>query len=216
MMVPKDNVVVCENPLAVPKPLVWETWWLALLCSMWWAMVDIQTTIIWWSQSRQLWEVARCLSPRPLSRGNRAGCTVSSCCLLESQPGVLGFEYWAHLEEVAVSGELFESNHLPELTLTDIETLIFFFFFFFCLFRAAPTAHRGSQARGQIGAVATCLCHSHSKAGSEPASVTYTTTHGITGSLTHWVRPGIEPESSWILVWFVNHWDTTGTPETLI
>ena len=24
-----------------------------------------------------------------------------------------------------------------------------------------------------------------------------------TGSLTHWVRPGIKPKSSWILVWFV-------------
>ena len=33
----------------------------------------------------------------------------------------------------------------------------FFFFglFFFCLFRAAPTAHGGSQATGPIGAVAT-------------------------------------------------------------
>ena len=28
------------------------------------------------------------------------------------------------------------------------------FFFFFCLFRAAPTAYRGSQAGGLIGAVA--------------------------------------------------------------
>jgi len=30
--------------------------------------------------------------------------------------------------------------------------------------------------------------------------VTYTTAHGNAGSLTHWVRPGFEPESSWILV----------------
>ena len=43
-------------------------------------------------------------------------------------------------------------------------------------------------------------------------SVTYTTGHGNTGSLTHWVRPGIEPESSWMLVGFVNHWATAGTP----
>ena len=41
-------------------------------------------------------------------------------------------------------------------------------FFFFCLFRATPTAHGGSQARGRIGAVATSLCHSHSNAGSQP------------------------------------------------
>ena len=31
-------------------------------------------------------------------------------------------------------------------------------------------------------------------------SVTYTTAHGNARSLTHWVRPGIQPASSWILV----------------
>ena len=36
------------------------------------------------------------------------------------------------------------------------------FFFFFCLFRAAPTAYGSSQARGQIGAAAAGLHHSHS------------------------------------------------------
>ena len=46
-----------------------------------------------------------------------------------------------------------------------------FFFFFFCLFaiaRAAPMAYGGSQARGQIGAVATSLHQSHSNTRSEP------------------------------------------------
>ena len=42
------------------------------------------------------------------------------------------------------------------------------FFFFFVLFRAALTAHGGSQARGTLGAEAAGLCHSHSNAGSEP------------------------------------------------
>ena len=32
------------------------------------------------------------------------------------------------------------------------------------------------------------------------------------GSLTHWVRPGIKPESSWMLVGFINHWATKGSP----
>ena len=41
-------------------------------------------------------------------------------------------------------------------------------FFVFCLFRAAPSAYGGSQARGGMGAVATGLHHSHSNAGSEP------------------------------------------------
>ena len=39
--------------------------------------------------------------------------------------------------------------------------------FFFFNFRAALVAYGSSQARGQIGAVASSLCHSHSKAGSE-------------------------------------------------
>ena len=32
---------------------------------------------------------------------------------------------------------------------------------------ATPTAYRGSQTRGQIGAAATSLCQSHSNTGSE-------------------------------------------------
>ena len=39
----------------------------------------------------------------------------------------------------------------------------------------------------------------------------YTTVHGNTRSLAHWVRPWIKPASSWILVEFVNGWAKTGT-----
>ena len=50
--------------------------------------------------------------------------------------------------------------------------LIYFFFafliFFFHLFRAAPAACGGSQAGGEIGAVASGLCQSHSNSGSKP------------------------------------------------
>ena len=35
------------------------------------------------------------------------------------------------------------------------------------VFRAAPAAYGGSQARGLIGAIATGLYHSHSNAGSK-------------------------------------------------
>ena len=41
-------------------------------------------------------------------------------------------------------------------------------FFFFCLFRATPKAHRGSQARGLIRAIAAGLRQSHSNTRSEP------------------------------------------------
>jgi len=79
-------------------------------------------------------------------------------------------------------------------------------------------AYGGSQTRGQMGAIATGLRHSHSNTGSEPhlqttpqlqqcqiraVSVTYTTTHSHVTSLTHRARPGIKPTSSWILVRFI-------------
>ena len=55
---------------------------------------------------------------------------------------------------------------VPQRELTSLEVLIgFFLFFFFCLFafsRAAPAAYEGSQARGQIRAVATGLRQRHS------------------------------------------------------
>ena len=49
--------------------------------------------------------------------------------------------------------------------------LFYFLFLFFCLFAfsgAAPVSYGGSQARGRIRAVASSLCQSYSKAGSEP------------------------------------------------
>ena len=42
-----------------------------------------------------------------------------------------------------------------------------FFSFSFCLSRAAPMAYGSSQATGQIGTIATGLCHSCSNARSE-------------------------------------------------
>ena len=64
-------------------------------------------------------------------------------------------------------------------------------------------AYGSSQARGQIGAAAVSLHHSHSNTGSEPHLQSAQLAHGNTGSLTHWARPGINPQSSRILVGFV-------------
>ena len=55
---------------------------------------------------------------------------------------------------------------VPPLSLGDIIFLCFAFFFFSP--RAAPVAHRSSQASGRIGATAAGLHHSHSNVGSEP------------------------------------------------
>ena len=50
----------------------------------------------------------------------------------------------------------------------DYSDLKNFFIFVIDLFRAAPMAYGGFQARGRIGAIAVSLHHSHSNAGSKP------------------------------------------------
>ena len=82
--------------------------------------------------------------------------------------------------------------------------LDFLFFFFFCLFKAAPSAYGGSQARGRIGAVATSLQPQPQQHRIRTASATYPTAHSNAESLTHWVRPGIMDASHNHL-----HWTTT-------
>ena len=72
------------------------------------------------------------------------------------------------------------------------------------------------QARSLIRAIAdrqpTPQPQQH---GIRAVSATYTTAHGNTRSLTHWVRPWVKPATSWFLVGFVNHCATTGTPTFL-
>ena len=43
-----------------------------------------------------------------------------------------------------------------------------FSLFFFFFFNAIPAAHGSSQTRGQIGAAAAILCHSHSNTRFKP------------------------------------------------
>ena len=50
----------------------------------------------------------------------------------------------------------------------------------------------------------------------QATSVTYTTAHGNSRCLTQWVRPGIKPMSSWILVRIRFHWATMGSPRANI
>ena len=66
------------------------------------------------------------------------------------------------------------------------------------------------RARGWIRAATASLLHSNT--GSELMSATYTAAHGNARSSTHWVRLGIEPISSWILLEFITHWATMRTP----
>jgi len=86
------------------------------------------------------------------------------------------------------------------------------FFWLFAFPRAAPAAYGGSQARGPIGVVPAKPMPEPQQHGSRASSATHTTAHGNAGSLTHGARPGIESATLWLLVGFVNHWATTGTP----
>ena len=73
------------------------------------------------------------------------------------------------------------------------------YLFIYLLCRATPTAYGGSQARGSNQ---SCSCRptpQPQQCWVQAVSVIYTTAHDNTGSLTYWVRSGIEPESSWIL-----------------
>ena len=63
-----------------------------------------------------------------------------------------------------------------------------------------PTEYGSSQARGKL----EMKLLAYGTAGQIPAmSATYTIAHGNAGSLTHWAGPGMEPETSWILVGFI-------------
>ena len=76
-------------------------------------------------------------------------------------------------------------------------------FCFLLIFRAAHGACGSSQARGRIRAAAAWPTPQPQQCQIQAASVTYTTAHSNTRSLTHRVRPGIEPASSQIRVKFV-------------
>ena len=88
----------------------------------------------------------------------------------------------------------------------------FCFILFLCLFRAAPTAYGNSQARGQIGASCQAMPQPQ-QCRIWAMSVTHTTAHGNTGSLTHWARPGIKPAPSWLLVRLVSAEPSWELPE---
>ena len=77
------------------------------------------------------------------------------------------------------------------------------FILFICLFRAAPVAYEGSQARGRSS---SCWpTPQPQQCQIRAVSVAYTTANGNARFLTHWVRPGIKPASSWILVRFISN-----------
>ena len=81
------------------------------------------------------------------------------------------------------------------------------------LFRATPMTYGSSQARGSNKSYSFWPMPQPQQLGIWAASVTYTIAQGNTGSLSHWVRPGIESASSWTVVKFLTGWAMMGTPD---
>ena len=72
----------------------------------------------------------------------------------------------------------------------------FCFLFLFCLFRAVPVAYGSSQARGQLGAVAAGLHHSHNSTRSEPVL-------NPLNKAREWTR--VLMDTSWVLLPLHHH-----------
>ena len=82
--------------------------------------------------------------------------------------------------------------------------LFFVFIYLFLLFRAATMAYGDSQARGSNQSYSCWPLPQPQQCQIWATSATYTTAHSNAKSLTHWVKSGIKPATSWFLVRFVS------------
>ena len=140
-----------------------------------------------------LWRLSKLMfkAVRPLSVHSKCSINGSCCCYHYYYYYYYCHNYLSGLVFVFISGDKASKW-----------CILFFFFFGFCPFRATPAVHGGSQARGLIRATAAGLCWSHRNARSE---LHLPSTPKLTArSLTHSVRPGIEPATSWFLVQFAS------------
>ena len=124
--------------------------------------------------------------------------------LCSAAAGLTPTQFWLPLKWINFSAQRLPF-HLPNE--------IYLFVLSICHFRAAHLAYGwrfpGQGSNGSYSRWPTSLPQ---RCGIRTTSATYTTAHSSAGSLTHWVRPGIEPRSSWILVGFLNCLAMTGTP----
>ena len=107
-------------------------------------------------------------------------------------------------------------THYNEYFAWIISCVSFFSFVLSCPFSAAPVAYGGSQARGLSGAVVTGLCQSHSNARSELRLRRTPQFTATPVALSHWVRAGIEPASSGMLVDFITSEPQWELPEVTV
>ena len=90
--------------------------------------------------------------------------------------------------------------------------LLFFYFLSFCYFFGPLPRHMEVPRLG----VESEPTPEPQQLGIRAASATYTVAHSNARSWTHWVRPGINPATSWFLVRFINHCTTMGSPPKVI
>ena len=81
---------------------------------------------------------------------------------------------------------------------------LFIYLLIYLLFRATGVTYGSSQARGSNRSYRCQPAPQPQQHRIWVTSVTYTTAQSNAGSLTHWVRLGIDLTSSWILVRFVS------------
>ena len=136
------------------------------------------------------------------AQAHLSSCHLWNLCPLCEEYKNIRFLTWVHSIHLAILGgwnsiamnwffcSLYSVNKWPLLLLL-------------LSFRATPAAYGSSQARGTIGASAAGLPHSHSNARTELRPWPTPQLTANVGSLTHWVRPGVEPTSSWILLGLV-------------
>ena len=91
-------------------------------------------------------------------------------------------------------------------------TTSFLFCFAFCFLGLHLWHMEVPGLGGQIRAVAANLHHSHSNGRSKPCLQPTLQLMAMLDPLIHWVMPGIKPASLWILVKFLTHWTTMGSP----
>ena len=91
----------------------------------------------------------------------------------------------------------------------------FFFAFFFFFFFGVLGLHLWHIDGPRLGVKSELQLLAYTTATRDPSRVCslHHSSLGNTGSLTHSVRPGMKPISSWILVGFVTRRTTTGTLE---
>ena len=85
---------------------------------------------------------------------------------------------WGQLKILLESGRRLGEGEISRMSLAQesLDPNLYFYLFIILLFRAAPAAYGGSQAR--TGAIAIGLHHSHSTMESEPNLQLNTTAHG--------------------------------------